>query len=204
MSGGTSSKTRPAPAEGGGAIGYWADESVPDLRDLLTAFGIDVQAFAAWLGPRLGTFRGAAVVQVAMPTPEAERDHLVELLANVRAVEQGLRTIPPRSSATISLISHRHQTDWHELQRRAGQDLLLLLWHLEQARKAIAVPKRGPGRKQSTDRRDALIAEVVAKLREAAPACKLEALRDLAREILLRCGVRPPSDVKRATRRGQK
>lgn len=183
-------------------LGYWADESVPQIDDLLCPHGIDAQAFAHWLGPLLSNHRGALAVAEQMPSANAERDFLERLTSAVSDVEAMLTSSsePPIAAAHLHTKATRVGTEWASLRDRVRNDLRALRLIALAARQGL--PPAKSGRRKTASPRDQLAAQVVSQIQAVAPMKKTAALQ-LAREILERCGVHGLGDVKRSVRRGQ-
>lgn len=189
------------------ASGYWADETVPDLASLLACHGIDAVEFAEWLGPQLGKFRGMQLIESATPTPGEAADVLADIRMHAQTLSATIHAgLPPLVQAHLKRVARARDIDWPAMVSRVAEDLAriaFLAQLVEGQARAVIVPK---GRKPSTSR-DALVTAVVNRLRtirrtgNEVPLAAGEA-RELAREILLRCRVPMPDDLKRATRRG--
>jgi hypothetical protein len=180
------------------ASSYWIDERVPDLGDLLPAEALD--QFIAWLGPRLGSYRGGQLVAANTPTPKQEANALSEFRQHVQAVVDALHTsgLPPIASAHLQTLAFKNGVDWRRV-RDDFQTIGVLAQMVERSAQSVSTPK---GRKPASSR-DALAAAVFKKLQQIAPR-RVEDARSLTREILLRCRVPAPDDLKRPISKVQK
>lgn len=184
--------------------GWWVDETVPDLGDVLTpGLGIDAQAFAQWLGPLLGEYRGAEYVKQATPARADELEFVREFTGLLRKVETLVRGVPDRTDALIAVAGSRAGINWIELRRRLRDDLETTRQLAGYAADRIKGRPSAKGRKPEAAR-DALLRAVVGELRKA--GMKRTLAEGLAEQVLVRCGVRTPeaSSIKRATKRVQK
>ncbi len=189
------------------ASGYWADETVPDLTSLLVCRGINPAEFAEWLGPQLGKFRGMQSIEAASPTPVEEADVLADVRRHAQTLSATLLTgLPPLAHAHLKRLARERDVKWSDMVARVTEDLarIAALAQLFEAQaRAVEVPR---GRKPSTSR-DALVTAVVNRLKKVKRAGKAVPLttadvHELAREILQKCRVPMPDELKRATRRG--
>jgi len=184
------------------SVAYWVDETVPDLSDLLPE-GVDPVEFSAWLGRKLGDFRGARAIREASPTRVEEVDVLHTLRSNVRSVYAGLHflAIPPIAKAHLQDLALKVGLNWLELTERATADLL----HIEALITSVerdlrALPSR-PGRKTARAR-DVLLAQVADRLQLPTKKARADAVK-----ILNRCGISISDNInteKSAARRGKK
>lgn len=184
--------------------GWWVDETVPDLGDVLTpGLGIDAQAFAQWLGPLLGEYRGTEHVKQATPARADELEFVREFTGLLRKVETLVRGVPDRTGALIAEAGSRAGINWFELHRRLRDDLETTRLLAGYAADRIKGRPSAKGRKPETAR-DALLHAVVGELCKA--GIKRTLAESLAEQVLVRCGVRTPeaSSIKRATKRVQK
>ena len=185
--------------------GWWVDETVPDLSDVLTPkLGIDRQAFGQWLGPLLGEYRSAEHVKQATPARADELEFVREFAGLLRKVETlVVRGAPDRVQTLMVEAGNRVGISWFEVRRRLRDDLDTARLLARYAGERIKGRPISKGRKPETAR-DALLHAVVAELRKA--GMKRTLAESLAEQVLVRCGVRTPEapSIKRATKRVQK
>jgi hypothetical protein len=196
------------------ALGYWANNTTPDLslalRSHINEGTFDLTSFTAWLGDKLADYRGGEEVraQLAKPAEEvAYLDGLQRQLARAqREAEATLHSLyePPQAGARLVLAAYQLGLDWSA--KRDGLRMTLLEMVAVVDRALVAAKKKPTklGRPKSASPRDRLVAEVVAKLTHMAPNVKAEARLQTAQKVLTMCGVHGLSDVKRAARQGQK
>lgn len=178
--------------------GWWVDETVPDLSPVLTPkLGIDPAAFAEWLGPKLGEYRGAVQARAGMAKPT---QNLRELARDARKLAELLDDISPQAAAKIDALAFKFSSTGPFVQKITSdlRDLALFARH---SHTALAGRR---GRKRETAR-DALLADVVEHLRQ----CGLKATlaRSVAEQVLVLSGIKTPeneSAIKKAARRGKK
>jgi hypothetical protein len=204
-----------------GALGYWANETVPDVTDLLSSVDVDPLAFTAWLGPKLADFRGNRDMQAALPTTAEELSVLEAVTKNINATWKGLQhsKMPPRAGANVHLIALDAGINWFQLVDRTVANLQQMESMLKQTERKLKARSTPSGRKPSNSR-DTLAASVLKKVQSfgkiVAPPkgsavavkktvpLKVQEARSLTRELLLRCGVPAPDDIKRSVNKGQK
>jgi len=184
--------------------GWWVDETVPDLSDVLTpGLGIDAQAFVQWLAPLLGEYRSAEHVKQATPARADELEFVREFADLLRKVETLALGVPDRTQALIVEAGNRAGINWFELRHRLRDDLETTRLLAGYAGDRIKGRPSAKGRKPETAR-DVLLHAVVGELRKA--GMKRALAEGLAEQVLVRCGVRTPEapSIKRATKRVQK
>lgn len=181
-------------------VGYWANESVPDLAGWLEPHGIHAGEFAAWLGPLLGRYRGHEDVRDVLEVPPAEQ------VAALQGMREALRNVlpllrpgalPPKTEALLFYEGHIRGIDGAALRNRLnidGHTLAILLAEVE--RKIGAQPGRR-GRKPKRSR-DALLAAVVQRMRDL--GCSAADAQTTAEHVLVACRVEVQQD-ERARRR---
>ena len=182
----------------------WRDARVPDLSPVLTpGLHIDPAAFAEWLGPLLAEYRSEAAIREALPARADELATADEIAAALEAAAaaMGPGAIPERFEGLLADEGHGAEINWYDLRRRLADDLALARILTRRAASRIAATPTKTGRKSERGR-DRLLAEVVQRLR--GHGVKADPARTLAREILGRCGVPVPTNIKRAARGGQK
>lgn len=182
------------PAERARPAGYWLDESVPDLSALLTPARIDPKEFSAWLGPLLGKYRETLADEALLPPRSRNRDAARELAQHLTTTLDRLAPgrLPPETEAEMRLEVHRAQADWHALTDRVRADLTLL--QVAAQRVALKLDKQPPqqrGRKRTTAR-DALLAQVIDRIRASPVSMRADDVRALASRVLEACRVVTP------------
>lgn len=185
-----------------GAVGWWADETVPDLSGALPAT-VDIEQFSTWLGPMLAQYRAAMATRAATPSRNELVGELRECVEKIDMARSALHDLSPWARGALGSISHAG-ANWPELARRLISDIDIARSLLATAAAALAAPAPKRGRKNAAAR-DALLAAIVAKLR-ASPMRAADA-GHAADLILVRLGIVSPEDadsIKRAVRRGQK
>lgn len=199
---------KPAGAKALAPIGYWADETVPDLSMLLAPHGIDAGKFAAWLGPQLGSYRGNLTVKALTPTPGEEREAVHQLVKDLAAVLAHFAPgrIPPVAASQLSLALYKAGKSWHDVYKDLYMDLVTMHWAAQQVAAKLESWPSKRGRRASTAR-DALLSGVIDRVRQhgvdAAQA------RALASRILETCRVETPESgddetIKKAALRGRR
>ncbi len=184
--------------------GFDLNEAVPDLEPILRPHGIDAAAFAAWLGPLLGDYRGSAEAMRAMPA-KAEQEG--DLAAMGRAMLKARTLVSPvdgHSLAHIYVAATRRGIDAVALVARLREDLQTLAVLALTAQQSLAAKpdaKRGP---KGSPHRDMLLKLVLERLKLDVKEVKRASW--LAHEVLHLSGVHVPSDVRgkrRATKRSE-
>lgn len=201
----TRPKSRFPPRFSGGA----KDESVPvaAVRQHLTGTAVDVDTFCEWLGPKLAEYR----FWLAARRDESSRS---EHAATLRRMEttmsdamDALRpdALHPEIECLVNDALYRlGGQQIHEVRAQLWQGVMRWRVLLEHARAGVEGQPERTGAK-SKERRDALLREVVAKLRNE--GLKAEDARGRAAEILVACRVQTPGSedsLPKAIRRGAK
>lgn len=208
----TSSKKK-ATQEGVAGFGYWADERVPDLAHILAPYEIDATAFAAWLGPQLGEYRGMRAFRVASASRARgvvgeDLEYLERVLQGIRAAQIALRPGGEAFFVAPHLVAEAHlrDTNWTEVLARVSSDLVTLQVIVSAVHKRFAAAPRSVGGRPTAAARDALLANVVNRLRQS-PRITVSTARELAERVMIHCGIPTPDgpdSTKRATKRVQK
>lgn len=177
----------------------WLDPTAPDLSRILTpGLAIDATEFAAWLAPHLVEYR---LLEASHEATASREEGIKALNTFVVTLEKAAELLDPGRLPTWceALIAGEIGTTMQPFCRDTQERLYLLL---DAARKVqVTTPAGEPGAK-GRKARDKLLAAVVGRLRET--GIKVSVAQDLAREILLACGVPVVADMKRAERRAQK
>lgn len=190
-------------------LGWWVDETVPDLTGLLAPHGIDANEFIAWLGPQLGVYRGSLSVKALMPTRGEELAAVQQLAKDLAAVMAHLAPgrIPPVAASQLLLALHKAGGNWHEMADRVHTDLVVMHWAAQHVAGKLEQRPAKRGRKANAAR-DALLSRVIDHVRR--PGMSAPDVRSLASGILAACGVETLEEftdddtLKRAARRGRR
>ena len=151
------------------SIAWWVDERVPDLSDLsdLLPVEMNAEAFAQWLGPLLGNFRGDMYVREEILSRAEQIAEAQKTKDAIDHARNALHDLSQQVDIAVAHWWHRHVRDagedWNTVRDRLNLDLMRAHFALgATARRLRAVaPKRG--RKTQTGR-DALFAAVADKL----------------------------------------
>jgi hypothetical protein len=187
--------------------GWWVNESVPDIADLIPQ-GIDGAAFVAWLGPKLGEHRDAVHIRDnALMTPAERVDELKRTRDALKGAWDALHPQGLHQQVDVwvsdAWLRHRRPDEteiWHDVRERLRQDLLRAHMHFQVAINQLRSVKSKPGRKLEVSR-DKLLSVVADKLTDA---LGIEAARARAADILLRCGVPTPANMRTRRRNDQR
>ncbi|HZQ61627.1 MAG TPA: hypothetical protein VFC24_09780 [Casimicrobiaceae bacterium] len=190
---------------------WWIDGTVPDLQGALPD-GVDIEVFAAWLGPELTNYRNAQNARASFGPVDEELKYVRrtrKALREVRALVGELHE-PIRTGALLSEANVRHWDamlgkGWHDMAARLKEDALLLHALLSEVERALKAKHSKRGRKRVIPR-DELLASIVNWLRER--SIDAESARASASEILSRACIDVPASeraIRRAAKRtGQK
>jgi hypothetical protein len=189
-------------------IGYWVDETVPDLSTLLAPHGIDADEFGAWLGPQLGVYRGSLSVKALLPTRSEELAAVQQLATDLAAVLAHLAPgrIPPVAASQLLLALHKAGGNWHEMAERVQADMVVMHWAAQHVAGKLEQQPAKRGRKANTAR-DALLSRVIDRVRQ--PGMDAAQARALSSRILEACRVETPESgddetIKKAALRGRR
>lgn len=178
--------------------GGLVDESVPDLRPILTDYGVGIEAdaLAAWLAPRLGHYRAAC-------DRSPPRNEQLEMLAGLRTamldVAGRIDDLPGESEAEITYAAWKiRRAQWSDIARQLRTQLLEAVDFIEEGCDGMRDAQGQTGRRENVWR-DRLLTALVAKL-SAVEAMKRSSTCALAGDILRRCGIPCPSDPKEVAR----
>lgn len=170
-------------------IGTWVDESFP-RDDVLKALRthrnrIDVEAFTAYLGPRLGMYR---VQAEKAPAPSEELQWVEDTLAAIDALKDRLGHLPPTVRTEIALpCVKRNGVHFGEF-RKELDGRLKEVWNL------LVLAERGveSGKKASpaTVARDWLAADLAQKVTELDPSLSFEQACEIVCVLLGYVGVK--------------
>lgn len=180
--------------------GFDHNEAVPDLEPILRPHGINAAAFAAWLGPLLGDYRGSAEAMRAMPA-KAEQEG--DLAAMGKAMLKARKLVSPvdgHSLAHIYVAATRRGIDAVALVARLREDLQTLAVLAVTAQQTLAAKpdaKRGP---KGTPHRDMLLKQVIERLE---PTVGATLAGQLANDALTKCRIQVPAE-ERGQRRAAK
>lgn len=183
--------TTPAATKLGGSS-LRIDETTPHLRDEFDSQDAH-DAFVAWLGPRLGTYRVHERLR-ELHGAESRMDELARArgaIAAVGALQQYLGNSHPITTkvlGTISLRSGEDRNQWYALKERLESDLSVLDAFLSILRNDLKKPG-GAGRPRMASR-NALLSDCTFQLRKQ--GLTLTAARAKAARILDLCHVAIP------------
>lgn len=187
--------------------GFDHNEAVPDLEPILGPHGIDAAAFADWLGPLLGDYRGSAEAMRAMPAKAEQEGDLAAIGKAMLKARTLVSPVDGHSLANIYVAATMRGIDAVALVARLREDLQTLAVLALTAQQSLATKpdaKRGP---KGTPHRDMLLKQVVDRLTPTVGATRAG---QLAQELLQKCRIQAPTDergrrraVKRPERKGR-
>lgn len=191
---GTLRKVDAEAASGGWVNGGMVDESfpAPAVRAALENVGaqIDVEAFFAFLGPRLGRYRACETDARSRPSVGSELALIEDLMEAIDQTQTRLKNLPPHADAAINMICHkRHGEFFFDYARNLSRQLREAWTMLVLAERELEPHGGKAGRKPSRNR-DSLLYDVAAKI-EASGLTK-EAAAECAASVLRACRVPAP------------
>jgi hypothetical protein len=193
------------PGELGGGFGGTIDESFPAERVHAAIadkhIAVDVEAFDAFLGSRLGRYRSVSDARASVPAVGDELSRIAKLISSIEEVRTGFANLPPRAGMLMKDFRWKRSNGtelFFQLWQRTEADLkevrMLLLFAEKELREVVGNvgrPDAGP--------RDGLLHDVAVRLIEKG-ASSMHAAAVCAADVLRACGVPVPGDERDAAR----
>lgn len=191
------------------ALGWWEDDRLPDIADLLSPHEVNQPAFCNWLAPLLEEYRGRQSVEDGLPSRREEVSVLSALKESMKATRARLQrsALPPLLEPRLAAHAFKRGRNWEEMRADLVARLVEMNSIVVRVERELA-PARG-GR-PNENRRHILLSEVFERLGSGVP--KATQRYQLASEILRRCEVHVPAPsldgdthaIEKAERKGRK
>lgn len=182
------------------------DETVPCLDGPggpLENLGIDMSAFVAWLGPKLGNHRRSLELKEQMRNAKEERAFVTRMTGAINALLPMLAhvNIPPYLDIDLTLEARKKNMDWPATTDEARRNLSAMRSVLNGIQRKWS--DRARAGRPTTSSRDKLLAETAKWL---LPSLKKVALaRSVSAQVLTACGlpIEKEETIKKAAVRGK-